>query len=109
MRGAQRGQPNSLGVHSSCNCVTTLTWLCTKEDLSFGSLKTRALDALAPWRLGGREPSRRAICENEHERENARRRATCGNGNCGGLLGLPRSTEAAEAAIRTAPELPSMS
>ena len=45
----------------------------------------------------------------ERGHKNARRRATCGNGNCGGLLGLPRSTEAAEAAIRTAPELPSMS
>ena len=27
VRGAQRGQPNSLGVHSTCNCVTTLSWV----------------------------------------------------------------------------------
>ena len=33
VRGAQRGQPNSLGVHSTCNCVTTLSWSCTKVDL----------------------------------------------------------------------------
>ena len=35
VRGAQRGQSNSLGVHSSCNCVTTLSGFALEKNLVY--------------------------------------------------------------------------
>ena len=52
VRGAQRGQSNSLGVHSSCNCVTTLSGFALEKNL----VRVPNPGALAPYTTAELQP-----------------------------------------------------
>ena len=56
-----------------------------------------------PVALTGHATARWVTLRDERGHKNARRRATCGDGNWGGLQPFPWAAEAAGAAIRTAP------